>query len=112
MIVIDVGLDESGLLKSCRASGHAGAGERGTDIVCAAVSILTKTAFQTLEKREGIEVRGGALDRGVFLMETRAAEGEKPFLSAIGSFLLEGLNSVSREYPGHCTVNINTGFCK
>jgi uncharacterized protein YsxB (DUF464 family) len=40
MIVIDIILDKTGLLRSCSALGHAGAGKTGSDIVCAAVSVL------------------------------------------------------------------------
>ena len=108
MIIIDVVLDKTGLLKSCRINGHAKAGPKGTDIVCAAVTVLAKTAFSTLAKREGIEVFGGAPERGVFFIEPKAKEEEKAFLYAVGSFLLEGLQSVTREYPDYCTININT----
>ncbi|GHV85363.1 hypothetical protein AGMMS50230_09710 [Spirochaetia bacterium] len=107
MITIAVALDNSGLLKSCDVWGHAGAGKRGSDIVCAAVSVLTRTALLTLSGREGIVVRGGPGERGVFTLETEALTGPgRDFLAAAGAFLLEGLNSVAGEYPQNCTITI------
>ncbi|MDR3114348.1 MAG: ribosomal-processing cysteine protease Prp [Treponema sp.] len=108
MILIDAALDEGGLLKSCRIEGHAGSGPRGYDIVCAAVSVLARTAVVTLSGREGISVRGEAPERGKFWLETGCVESGRVFLSAVGAFLLEGLGSVAREYPDCCTMKIYT----
>ncbi|MDR2758940.1 MAG: ribosomal-processing cysteine protease Prp [Spirochaetaceae bacterium] len=109
MITIDVVLDVEGLLKSCKVTGHAGAGPKGSDIVCAAVSILTKTALKTLTGREGIIVRvpAGVPERGRFGMETDYTGKGRDFLAAAGAFLTEGLVSVSEAYPGYCIMNIH-----
>ena len=107
MITIAVVLDESGLLKSCTIQGHAGAGKRGNDIVCAAVSVLSRTALSTLSGREGIAVRGEAPRRGVFTLETEALSAAgQDFLAAAGAFLVEGLSSVAGEYPKNCTMTV------
>jgi uncharacterized protein YsxB (DUF464 family) len=107
VISITVVLDESGLLKNCDVRGHAEAGTRGLDIVCAAVSVLTKTALATLSDREGIAVRGGALRRGVFTLKTEALNGVgQAFLYAAGTFLMEGLKLVAEEYPQNCAMKI------
>jgi len=107
VVSITVVLDESGLLKNCDVQGHAGAGARGHDIVCAAVSVLTRTALTTLSGREGIATQGGAPRRGVFTLHTEALSGAgEAFLFAAGAFLIEGLKSVAEEYPQNCTMNI------
>jgi len=108
MIMVDVAVDDRGRLKSCRVEGHAGAGPQGGDIVCAAVSILVRTAIRTLSGAEGVTVRGGAPDRGSLWLETDCAAEGDAFLAAAGTFLLEGLRSVSDDYPDHCTVRIRT----
>jgi uncharacterized protein YsxB (DUF464 family) len=108
MILIDVTLDEAGLLMSCEVSGHAGAGPRGGDIVCAAVSVLTRTAARVLSGREGIMLRADAPERGFFLLETDYSGDGREFLSAAGTFLVEGLRSVAEEFPDYCTVTIHT----
>ena len=106
MISIDAALDTAGLLRSCRVCGHAGAGPRGGDIVCAAVSVLTRTALRVLSRGEGITVRGTAPERGMMRIEIEYTGQGKEFLSAAGAFLLEGLKSVAGEYPDYCTIHI------
>jgi uncharacterized protein YsxB (DUF464 family) len=106
---IDAILDGAGILKSCRVHGHAGAGKQGGDIVCAAASVLLRTAFRTLSGRKGIAVRGEASERGLWWMETDYTEEGKDFLSAAGAYLLEGLSSVAEEYPAHCKLTITGG---
>jgi uncharacterized protein YsxB (DUF464 family) len=107
MIRIDAALDEAGLLLSCEVTGHAGAGPKGGDVVCAAVSVLTRTAFRTLSGREGVTLRGGAPERGIFRMETDYSGGGGGFLSGAGAFLLEGFASVAELYPEFCRLNIH-----
>jgi uncharacterized protein YsxB (DUF464 family) len=107
MIRIDAALDEAGLLLSCQVTGHANAGPKGSDVVCAAVSILARTAFRTLSGREGVTLRGGAPERGVFRMETDYSGGGRDFLSGAGAFLIEGFSSVAELYPEFCKLNIS-----
>ncbi|MDR2618857.1 MAG: ribosomal-processing cysteine protease Prp [Treponema sp.] len=106
MIRAEVVLDGSGLFRSCSVSGHAGAGPKGGDIVCAAVSVLTRTALQVLSGRKDIIVRSEAPERGVFRIEAEGAPESREFLAAAGAFLQEGLLSVSDEYPDFCQVTI------
>ena len=107
MISVDMILDEAGLLKSCRVTGHAGAGHRGSDIVCAAVSVLTRTTVRVLSEREGVIIRGNIPEPGNFYIETEYTPAGRDFLSAVGTFLIEGLSSVSKEFPDNCLVNIH-----
>ena len=106
MIDIKAVLDKDGVLRSCKAQGHAGAGKTGTDIVCAAVSVLLRTALSILSDREGITVQGGAPQPGELWLEVDYKAEGKDFLFAAGVFLLEGLKSVEREYPKNCSLNI------
>jgi uncharacterized protein YsxB (DUF464 family) len=109
VITISAVLDPSGLLKSCDVRGHAGAGKRGNDLVCAAVSVLTRTALSTLSEAAGLSVKAQAPERGVFKLEAGAENAEgRIFLKAAGAFLLGGLQSVAREYPENCTIEIIT----
>jgi uncharacterized protein YsxB (DUF464 family) len=106
MIRVDMVLDGEGLLKSCRVQGHAGAGSRGNDIVCAAVSVLTRTVVRVLSERKDITLRGSIPEQGDFWLETECAAGGKEFLAGAGAFLVEGLLSVSAEFPDYCEVTI------
>jgi len=106
LIEIEAVLDGDGVLRACRASGHAGAGKTGTDIVCAAVSVLMRTALSTLSNREGVTISGGAPERGQLWLETDYNAEGKDFLFAAGVFLVEGLKSVAQEYPQNCVLKI------
>ena len=108
MIQIDMVLDSAGLLRSCRVSGHAGAGQRGSDIVCAAVSVLTRTVIQVLSGKKGVTIRGDIPGQGNFRMEVDYESEAGDFLAGVSAFLTEGLLSVSREFPDRCKVIIKS----
>ncbi|MDR0501782.1 MAG: ribosomal-processing cysteine protease Prp [Treponema sp.] len=111
MIEIDAVLDQDNVIRNCKAAGHAGAGRAGNDIVCAAVSVLMRTAINTLSNRKGIVIKGGAPAPGqVWLEADYNAEG-KNFLFAAGEFLINGLSSVAQEFPQNCKLTIrNSNF--
>jgi len=106
LIEIEAVLDGDGALRSCRASGHAGAAPTGTDIVCAAVSVLMRTAVRALSGREGITIRCEAPEPGFLFLEADYTAEGREFLSAAGVFLTEGLASVAEEYPQYCKLTI------
>ena len=106
MIQAELVLDEAGLLSSCRVSGHAGAGKQGSDIVCAAVSVLTRTLLRVLSGRDDISIRGSVPQRGDFFVEVEYSPEGRVFLAAAGSFLMEGLLSVSEEFPANLKLSI------
>ena len=106
MVEIEAVLEADGTLRACKASGHAGAGKAGTDIVCAAVSVLMRTALNVLSGRKGITVRGGAPEKGLLWLEADYDADGRDFLFAAGVFLIEGLKSVAQEYPKNCKLTI------
>ncbi|MDR2922196.1 MAG: ribosomal-processing cysteine protease Prp [Treponema sp.] len=106
MIEVEAVLDENGVLRSCKACGHAGAGKTGADIVCAAVSVLMRTAVRVLSTREGITIRYDAPEPGFLFLEADYTADGKDFLSAAGVFLIEGIASVAGEYPDNCKLAI------
>jgi uncharacterized protein YsxB (DUF464 family) len=106
VVRVGVSLDGAGLLTSCRVEGHAGWGRRGRDLVCAAVSVLARSALRTLTGRKGISVRGAAPERGLLWIEVEYEAEARDFLAAVGTFLVEGLQSVSEAYPDCCSITI------
>ena len=86
--------------------GHAGAGERGSDIVCAAVSVLTRTIVRVLSGREGIVIRGNISGKGSFHIDVDYIEECRDYLAAAGDYLREGLQSVAEEFADSCMVEI------
>ncbi|MCL2601711.1 MAG: ribosomal-processing cysteine protease Prp [Treponema sp.] len=110
MIQVDVALDAAGLLSSCRVSGHAGAGKRGDDVVCAAVSVLSRALVRALAGKRGVTFRGDMPEQGNFWVEVEYTSEGRDFLAGAGSFFIEGILSVSAEFPKHCKVTIDGCF--
>jgi len=108
VVEIEAVLDNGGILKSCKASGHSGAGKTGTDIVCAAITVLLRTALSTLSDRKGITIKGGAPQPGELWLDADYNAEGRDFLFAAGTFLIDGLKSVAREYPKNCKLVIRT----
>ncbi|MDR1903846.1 MAG: ribosomal-processing cysteine protease Prp [Treponema sp.] len=106
MIEIDVVLNDAGFLSSCTIRGHAGAGPRGGDIVCAAVSVLARTALKVLSETEGVKVYSEAPERGFFYLELEYTQTGGDFLYAVGLFLTTGLASIAGEYPDYCRMRV------
>ncbi|MDR0557070.1 MAG: ribosomal-processing cysteine protease Prp [Treponema sp.] len=107
MIAIEIVLDND-LLKQCRIKGHAYAGGKGKDIVCAAVSALARTAASALAGEDGIAARCEARKPGEFFLEIAGcAEAKKGFLSGVGTFLTIGFDSIAKEYPRQCWLSVN-----
>jgi uncharacterized protein YsxB (DUF464 family) len=106
LVEISAVLDENGIMRSCKASGHAGAGKTGTDIVCAAVSVLMRTAVRVLSGRKGVTIRYSAPEPGLLELEVDYTAEGRDFLFAAGVFLVEGLASVAGEYPQNCRFSI------
>jgi uncharacterized protein YsxB (DUF464 family) len=106
VIEIEAALDSGGVLRACKASGHAGAGKTGSDIVCAAVSVLMRTAARSLSGRKGITIRCEAPEPGFLFLEADYTAEGREFLFAAGVFLTEGLASVAEEYPQYCRLTI------
>ncbi|GMO51817.1 MAG: hypothetical protein Ta2G_09480 [Termitinemataceae bacterium] len=106
MINAQILLDSEGILKSCTISGHAGLALAGRDVVCAAVSVLARTAAAVFQSKNGISVKIAAPKRGEFALDVHRGDEDRGFVEAAGGFLIEGLKSIAAEYPDHCMVTI------
>ncbi len=108
MIIADVALDESGIVRSCSIEGHAGSGPYGGDIVCAAVSVLARTALSTLSAIDGIAVVVEPPERGSLGFVVLEVPREGAYPAGASAFLVEGLSSIARDYPDFCSVRVRT----
>jgi len=99
MISAKLVLDEGEGLLSFRATGHAAAGDRGYDIVCAAFSVLARTAYSSLDALPGIELRGSAPEPGSLSFEVRRPPASRERAAGIADFLIAGLSDLARYYP-------------
>lgn len=106
MIRLKAALDSEGVLVEYRAEGHAGAGFKGFDIVCAAVSALSRSLVRALRGIRGVCVIADAPERGIFHVKLSYSGEAKSFLEGVSAFLLAGLASVAEEYPECCNLTV------
>jgi uncharacterized protein len=107
VIAAKVVLDAEGRIVRFEASGHSGDSPAGSDIVCAAFTVLARTAYETLAALPGIEIEGEAPEPGALrfaVKRTDTAQAEKA--AGIADFLLTGISGLEREYPGRVGLSI------
>ena len=100
MIRASAVLSSGGTLLAFESAGHAGAGARGADIVCAAFTVLARTAYRSLEGLEGLELRGRAPGPGSLSFEVVKPAASPERAAGIADFLVIGIGDLAREYPG------------
>ena len=104
MITATLYLEETGIT-ACRVEGHSGWGNAGSDIVCAAVSILGCTCVNALESVCGIIADVTENDEGILsfrLPEITAAENERAQI--LMGALKQGLTDLAEEYPQNVRI--------
>ena len=101
----------------CSASGHAGFAEKGSDIACAAVTILLRTAMQVLCGDARIEFESSVparseldskgISRGELAFSARVKDGlaldekssAKIKIESLAEYLSLGFESLRKEFP-------------
>ena len=96
-------------LTGCRIEGHSGWANAGSDIVCAAVSILGCTCVNALESVCGVipNITEYNEKKGVLafeLPEITEADNEKAQI--LMKALKQGLDDLTAEYPQNVTLSI------
>lgn len=96
MIRVRIERDSTGRIEGFEAKGHAGAGPRGKDIVCAAVSVLTDSVFLGLDKHlhRGMDWNADSGDISVKLKEP-----PDDLTEAILATMVLGLTEIQKIYP-------------
>lgn len=101
--------DENGVLLSCKAEGHAGYAERGSDIVCSAVTVLIRTTLQVVSELAGVKLEFDASKRGKLNFKVLSFPSDvEEKLKVAGDFLAIGLGSIAKEYPDNLELVINS----
>ena len=94
-----------GRIAGFKAKGHSGYAERGEDIVCAAISALTQTAYLGITELVKAEVEFSVSDGGLRLMLPSSLGEEKREQAelVLGTMLL-GLRSVEEKYSDYLKI--------
>lgn len=96
-----------------KAEGHAGAGKYGSDIVCAAVSVLMQTLANEVEEA----ARAGALTLGVvdhgdgwMKVEVTPTDSICNTMEAWVEFVQDGLDAIAQSYPDNVQLEMHTVY--
>lgn len=93
------------------ADGHAKTGRPGEDILCAAVSVLIRTCFRSLETIRSVELNLKKPDKTGFLSfsldQDKVSEKMSAEIAGITRFLMVGLHDLVEEYPDNIKLNRN-----
>ena len=96
-------------LTGCRIEGHSGRANAGSDIVCAAVSILGCTCVNALESVCGVipEITEYDENKGILAFELPdMTETENEKAQILMGALRQGLNDLEDDYPQNVTLSI------
>lgn len=108
MISLSLRVGPGGCLAGFTASGHAGAGRKGEDLVCAAVTVLLRTAAKVLAGEPGLRAVGGSPEPGVMSLALEPPpESKREWVRGITDTLLRGLSDLDAEYPGRLRLEID-----
>ncbi|MBR6185737.1 MAG: ribosomal-processing cysteine protease Prp [Clostridia bacterium] len=91
-----------GQITGFSCSGHAGYAEKGSDIVCAAVSVLTTTCVNALESVAGEKPHVIAKD-GQMILKLPKESGHDA--QVILRSLWQGMRDLAEEYPPYLVLN-------
>ncbi|NLX82670.1 MAG: ribosomal-processing cysteine protease Prp [Clostridiales bacterium] len=90
-------LGERGCYTGFEVSGHADAGDKGYDIVCAAISFLATTCANALESVANVQVEAILQDG---YLKAEAAQANDTTQIILRTFY-QGANDLSQTYPKH-----------
>lgn len=107
MVRVDIFRTAEGDVIGFTASGHAGYAPKGSDIVCAAVSVLTQTAALALPRHAGV-TPAVKVDEETGLLTCRLPERLDPVQAERAQIILQsmvtGLVEVAREYGDYIEI--------
>jgi hypothetical protein len=104
MTHIDLYRTREGHLQGFRLKGHAGMAEKGRDIVCAAVSVLTQTAVLGLHRHLGLTPDVERKDGYLTCMLTEREMIEMSAVQAILETMVIGLTDIAGQYPDYVRI--------
>jgi len=100
VIRVTIRFDHHGCLGGFSVSGHSGTAKRGEDPVCAAVTVLFRTAARALRLQPDFGVRGHASESGKMEVQIGAVPARRrEWLAGFTDFLLRGIEDLREEYP-------------
>jgi len=107
VIRLSVRLQADGCLRSFAACGHSGAGPKGGDPLCAAVTVLLRTSARLLSSQPDLRVAGESPAEGVMRLALNPPpESRREWVRGVTATLLAGLADLDREFPGRLKLDV------
>ena len=97
---------KDGYLTGYRAEGHSGYAEAGSDIICAAVSVLGSTTVNSLESVCGVVPVLTENREGSLAFHLPEAEIENAGAQILMRALQQGLSDIEEQYPRFIHLSI------
>ena len=105
MIRVQLVFRKDGTLREMTVTGHSNLTEAGNDPVCAAVSVLVRTAVRTMETHDGLSIRYKAPEPGIVDVEIAAVPAsEAEWLKGVSDMVFRGFRDLERDAPEHINV--------
>ena len=101
MVQVHLTRGGDGALRSCRGKGHAGYAPSGSDIVCAAATVLLRTVLQVVAEDYGASVVVNAPEPGTLEFLVQDGIDDTSRLVYAADFLRAGFVSLQGEFPEH-----------
>ncbi|WP_067923748.1 ribosomal-processing cysteine protease Prp [Alicyclobacillus shizuokensis] len=102
MIRVVVGRDFTGKIERVEIHGHANFGDPGTDIVCAAVSVLSRNTVSSIRELLGVDIR--VKSRPGYLQVDLPPLLQSDQVQLLLRCLLHGLENLAMEFPENVQV--------
>ena len=102
--MIQVDFTDDGNTVSLRVTGHSGLADKGSDIVCSAVSALIQTFAGGVESELQAALSGN-LDSGNCNIRVQVGEDQKQALKAVFDVFKFGFRKIAKSYPGQVKLN-------
>jgi uncharacterized protein len=107
MLRVTFHTDSRNRLSSFSATGHAGWGEYGEDIVCAAASAILQAARLGLESHAGVPLDVDQ-QSGTLALRWPESARDDPAVQAIAATARLALAQLAQQYPDHVAVETRT----
>ncbi len=107
VLKVSASIGDKGFLRELKASGHAGTETAGENIVCAAATVLIRTAVRLLDSDSSVKVFCTAEKRGkiIFVLET-VPDDKKEWVKGVTDCLVLGLKELADEFPDRIKFKI------
>ena len=107
MITANAVVDAGRCLVELDVNGHAEFNKTGEDIICSAVSILTRTTGRMVLSQLHEYCESSSDEKGTFRVKIRKIpDGKRDWMKGVTEFLLNGLSDLNEDYPAYIKLEI------